>query len=365
MRRRSGFTLIELLVVIAIIAVLIALLVPAVQKVREAAARTQCVNNLKQIGLSSHNYESTYKCLPPGFRGQQFSVPAWGPGAMSPDYFDTWGALALLTPYLEQTAVYNSINLSLTVYDLNTFNLTAPAAAQAVVPIFLCPSDSMQSVCGPPSPSAYGVPGPLASTNYAFCLGTGTTTGQTGWLGSPYNADGVFYAQSKTRMTDILDGTSNTAGASERILGKGQEKGPAGSAVIDPQTMYISPGADTPTQPTVTGPSATCSVANTTSYNYDNRRMYSWLVGEPRCTSYNHFYLPNDTVNPDCVVNYPGLGTNYDYTGHGLSTARSRHPGGVNVWMCDGSVRFISNGVSLQTWQGIATRAGQELLGAF
>ncbi len=347
MNERKGFTLIELLVVIAIIAVLIGLLLPAIQKVREAAARTQCTNNLKQLGLSVHNYESANQCFPPGFRGSVIS------GA--PAYFDLWGTLAFLTPFLEQTAVYNSIDLNLTMYQLTPpYGINANVACATFVPIFLCPSDTMQAV----EANIYAINGPLAPTNYAFCMGTGTTTGLTGWLGSPYQADGVFYAQSMTRFSDITDGASNTAGASERILGAGPESGtvPA-SANIDPQTMFVNPGTNpdsTPVAPTA------ASCGSTLSVNFDQHRMYTWVAGEPRCTSYNHFYVPNDPVNPDCVANYGGTGAMTDYSGHGLSTARSRHSGGVNVWMCDGSIHFIANSVSLTTWQSLATRRGGE-----
>lgn len=346
MRRRSGFTLIELLVVIAIIAILMALLVPAVQKVREAAARTQCINNLKQIGLATHNYESSNKILPPAYRGNQIG--------MSPGYYDLWGTLALLTPYLDQTPVYNGIDLSLTMYHPTTFAIQAPGAVQARVAVFLCPSDRMVSVCS----NAYGVTGELMSTNYSFCLGTGTTRGRTNWLGSPWDADGVFFAQSKIRMVTITDGTSNTVGASERILGDGPEATTfATRAEIDPQTMFVNPNMETT--------DANC--ASSTRANYTQRRMYTWVAGEPRCTSYNHYYLPNDPVNPDCVANF--VSTPPDpllrSSGHGLSTARSRHPGGVNVWMCDGSVRFIQNSVTLATWRALATRSGGESVSDF
>src|SRR5262245_22746294 len=108
---RRAFTLIELLVVIAIIAVLIGLLIPAVQKVREAAAKASCQNNLKQLGLGLHNYESATGALPPIFRGS-LKPPYTG----FPAYVDSWGVLALLSPYLEQTNVYNTLNLNLPLY---------------------------------------------------------------------------------------------------------------------------------------------------------------------------------------------------------------------------------------------------------
>jgi prepilin-type processing-associated H-X9-DG protein len=103
------------------------------------------------------------------------------------------------------------------------------------------------------------------------------------------------------------------------------------------------------------------------TFNWYNRRMFTWVSGEPRCTSYTHYYLPNDPVNPDCALD--GSGSSADplvaFTGHGLSTARSRHPGGVNVWLCDGSVRFVVNSVSMATWRALATRNNGDVPGDF
>src|SRR5690349_2201521 len=146
MYRRRAFTLIELLVVIAIIAVLIGLLLPAVQKVREAAARTQCTNNLKQLGIALHNYEGTNRKWPPLY-------PGTAPGSSTFDYKYTWSVLALLNPYLEQTNIYNSMDLKQPMYDA-TNNITTQNQFPVVqkVSLFLCPSDR-----GVPVSSAYGV----------------------------------------------------------------------------------------------------------------------------------------------------------------------------------------------------------------
>jgi len=342
---RHAFTLVELLVVIAIIGTLIALLLPAVQAAREAARRMQCQNNLKQLGLSAHNHEAALGKLPPGFRGSSIGGAPW--------YYDLWGTLALLTPYLEQTSVYNTIDLSLTMYQLTSpWGIQAPTAVKTVVPTFLCPSDRMQSVCS----NAYAISGELAPNNYAFCLGSGTTRGQTGWLGSPYDADGVFYARSATRLTDIKDGTSNTIGTSERLLGDGGEMTTLASrADIDLQRMYVNPGAETN--------DANCD--STLRINFNQRRMYTWVAGERRCTSYDHYYPPNDRIHPDCVANFTGTDPNLRSTGHGLSTARSLHPGGVNVGLCDGSARFVSDTIDLAVWRALATRDSGDTIRGF
>ena len=230
MGTRRAFTLVELLVVIAIIAVLIALLLPAIQNVRQAAARTQCQNNLKQIGLALHGYEGVSHYLPPVFPATP-KPPYIG---RVPDYFYSWSVLAQISPFLEQTAIFNQLNLNEPLYDLPAVNVLPDNqfAVQQTIPLFLCPADKMQPVGG-----GYGVPvfGPV---NYGACIGSGTTDGGAPY-GSPWDADGVFRAQAKGTLGEITDGLSNTAAFSESTLGEG----PAvlsGPIPGDPQKVYAN-----------------------------------------------------------------------------------------------------------------------------
>ncbi len=339
---RRGFTLIELLVVIAIISVLIGLLLPAVQKVRDAAARTQCSNNLHQLGLAMHNYEGAIGHLPPAFRAGV--PPAW---AGLPPYFFSWSALAELNPYLEQTNIYNAMDLAQPIYVPPDFNIS-PAnqfAVQQVVKLFLCPADQMRPVS-----AAYGEP-VIGPTNYAVCVGTGTTNGGPPF-GSPLNSDGMFMAGIGLRLTDVTDGTSNTAMMSESLLGDGPENatGPMPPIPNAVQLVYAYTGFGTPLS------DAAC--ASATQWNVSNRRGFTWASGEMRCGSYNHYYTPNSS-NCDCVTN--DLTT---YTSMAFRAARSRHSGGVNLLVGDGSVHFVSQTVSPGTWRALATRGGGEVIGS-
>src|SRR3954451_22289592 len=191
MRSRRGFTLIELLVVIAIIAVLIGLLLPAVQKVREAAARMKCANNLKQLGVALHNYEGAAGKWPPLY-------PGTAQGSTTFDYKFTWSVLALLNPYLEQTSIYNAMDLKQPMYDAsNQITAQNRFAVVQMVPLFLCPSDRQVPVS-----SAFGATD-MGPTNYVACHGSGVSGGG---YGSPINGDGVFPAVKGVRISDVADG---------------------------------------------------------------------------------------------------------------------------------------------------------------
>jgi prepilin-type N-terminal cleavage/methylation domain-containing protein/prepilin-type processing-associated H-X9-DG protein len=324
-QRRSGFSLVELLVVIGIIGVLTALLIPAVQSSRAAASRTLCANNLRQLGIAAHNHESALGYFPAGSVAKEFAAEpsaAWT--------FYRWSALAMLTPYLENTAAYNALDLSVPLYGSN-FEVR-PENVEAVktwVAEFLCPADKIRRLNED-----------FAPTSYAACTGSGAAGG------SPRDTDGVFFINSQIRIALIADGTSKTALMSESILG---DPRPANH---DAQTEYkfsfLAPLTD-----------ALCSGAN--QWNVSDPRGFSWVNGEFRCALYNHRTAPN-SATPDCMGVTIGGPVQTRYTPYGWRTARSRHPGGVNLLYADGSLHFISDSIELAAWQALSTIAGDEAI---
>ncbi len=345
-RSRRAFTLIELLVVIAIIAVLIGLLLPAVQKVREAASRMKCANNLKQLGLALHNYHSAHEAFPSGGTNPTVSVPN--------TYSSAWSVLATLNPYLEQTAIFNLLDTTVPMYQQagswyqiymsNKPGTNNPQAVSMVVSLFLCPSDKGKSV-----DNSYGVP--LGPTNYAANIGSGANP--SGSVTGP--TDGPFYPSSHIRITDITDGSSNTAAMSESTLGDGAYGFVNRSNPVNPLTTYVSiPYGSYYGQ---LSDSVCANTSITSLVNYTDPRGFSWAQAEIRCTAYDHHYLPNSPL-PDCI-GYSGYNT-IAWRG-----ARSRHATGVNLLLCDGSVRFVSTSVDYFTWQAISTIAGGEIPGNY
>jgi prepilin-type N-terminal cleavage/methylation domain-containing protein len=336
-RRKTGFTLIELLVVIAIIAVLIALLLPAVQQAREAARRIQCKNNLKQIGLAVMNYESTYSMLPSLNTSTQY--------AYSPQ--------AAILPFLDQANLQNLINYSLPLTSgsggSQVINPAIAAVAATTIPMYLCPSD--------PGPLQFQFSnGNYAPTNYMFSIGTGevTAAGINQWniiaadpSGNGYVAnDGLFWMGNATRLAAITDGTSNTFLAAEAIRGNNQQTTAMPPANQLRQATLNSGGPNSATTPNL---ASVCASMST----WQGRRGGSWIWTVGYSTLFNTHFQPNSQT-PDCTFN-----------GQGWLKASSWHTCGVNVVLCDGSVRFISENIDHMTYQALSTRAGGEVVGDF
>jgi prepilin-type N-terminal cleavage/methylation domain-containing protein/prepilin-type processing-associated H-X9-DG protein len=324
----AAFTLVELLIVIAIIGALVALLLPAIQSSRGAAARAMCANNLRQGGLATQNYVSARGRFPNGTVAKEFPAQPFTPWT-----FYRWSALAQLLPYMENSAAYGALDLSVPLYGANL--LVRPENVEAVktfVPEFLCPSDINRAV----SPD-------FGPTNYAMNAGSGIGGGTT------RATDGVFFMNSQVAPAKISDGLSKTALASESRLGQ-----PQTGSFHDPQLEYKfafgSPLSDT-----------VCKAAN--QWNMSDPRGFAWVNGEFRCGLYNHYYGPN-SATPDCMGVQLGGGVQLQFTPYGWRTARSAHPGGVNVIFADGSLQFIGDAVDLDVWRAVSTIAGNEAAGS-
>ena len=347
MRRRSrpGFTLIELLVVIAIIAVLIALLLPAVQAAREAARRMQCSNNLKQIGLAVHNYIASANTFPLGGSKNCFTSAT--------DYhpWTGWSAQGLMLNYIEQGPLYNAINFAWSPTDGGTGYALNSTVSLSKINSFLCPSD------------AYA--GQANINSYHACYGTTLEEGGWEYGNSPPapSATGLFVQWTPVTIAGCTDGTSHTVAFGEALVGDGNPGskyrgnmtlGASGNRVnytVDPASVMANVVADL----------QTCASTFQAGTGIAPNRGYRWSHDATGYSMFNVVQTPNELNMNGCRF---GCGSGCDPS-YGYSyPASSNHPGGVNVVMADGSVRFIKNSISRATWWGIGTKANGEVVSA-
>ncbi|MBL8849226.1 MAG: DUF1559 domain-containing protein [Planctomycetaceae bacterium] len=324
---RGGFTLIELLVVIAIIAILIALLLPAVQQAREAARRTQCKNNLKQIGLALHNYLDAYTRFPP--------VSVLPADRLS----EPWSGQARLLPYIDQANLHNLID-----WNVSSEFTANPVVCQTRVPIYMCPSETQDRA----RPTAALVHYPL---NYSFNEGTwfiyDPVSGSVG--------DGAFHPNRAFRPADMVDGMSNTLCVAENKAFQ-----PNLWDTMNPGTLNSPP------------PATPAEAAAYFGGTFDSNGHTEWVEGDVHECGFTTTFTPNT------VVPYVNGGVNYDIDvtsmrdGESLTaptyaavTSRSFHEGLVQVLLMDGSARAVGENIDLQVWRSLGTRGGSEVVGEF
>jgi prepilin-type N-terminal cleavage/methylation domain-containing protein/prepilin-type processing-associated H-X9-DG protein len=358
---RRGFTLIELLVVIAIIAVLIALLLPAVQAAREAARRAQCVNNMKQIGLALHNYHQTNDSFPPGCMMNRNSALA----LVGNQDFSTH---ARLLGYLEQQALYNAANFSLGCYNDAYCEEINGTVTETRVSAFLCPSSPLPTFtlwAGSSNPSPQASLPMAPGNNYFASIGSSLEFDASMTGGAP---NGMFYYMplgGSIGIRDVRDGTSNTIAFGELKIGSGN------TAAYTPVTDFVfigtyPPGVtrNTPQMVMATGSGPflqwlpTCAAGALTA-SRGGHAVYmgqAWAYGIVGYSMGHVLQAPNPQY-PSCSINGNGAGQN-----PGSVNMASFHPGGANVLMCDGSVKFLKNSTGLPIVWALGSRAQGEVV---
>ncbi|RIK81521.1 MAG: prepilin-type cleavage/methylation domain-containing protein [Planctomycetota bacterium] len=326
---KGAFTLVELLVVIAIIGVLIALLLPAIQAAREAARRGQCQNNLKQIGLATHQYHDVHGQLPPSFVSQ--TIP-----------HDSWCIQARLLPYMEQGSIYRGINFAASYKDASQV-VNGMHISSLKVPVYRCPSEigADQRIDGSITwfPMNYG-----ANLGRWFVFDPETMEA----------GDGAFAANGEYGFDGVTDGTSNTLAFAE----------------VKAWQPYLRESKN-PSQANAPLPTTTAEVAAFGGDFKSESGHTEWTDARSHQTGMTAVFAPNT------VVEYSSGGQTYDidFTSaregassaktYAAVTSRSYHAGVVNVSLLDGSVRSVADGIALPVWQALATRAGEETVGEY
>lgn len=322
MNRRKGFTLIELLVVIAIIGVLVSLLLPAVQQARGAARRSNCTNNLKQIGLALQNYHEAYQVFPASYLADTRNA------SRDPNTYDgpngfAWGTMLL--PQLDQAPLYRRFDTRRPCWDA----VNAPAAATNL-PVFLCPSATNSSGLMPVRDSGGNLLATFGRSTYVANAGQEEPWG---FLAEDYYgiADGPMFRNSRVRVADVVDGLSNTVFIGEH------------SSILSNKTWVgVVPGAEVCANDPVMFPITQCDAA-ATLVNVHSGPAAAEI--DP-VTGFAPIHPPNSPLCHVCQM-------------------YSEHAGGANVLLGDGSVRFVSQMIHQPTWAGLSSRAKREVLGEF
>lgn len=347
--QQHGFTLVELLVVIAIIGILVGLLLPAVQAAREAARRMSCSNNLKQLGLAMHNYESAHRKIP-----SNFSFGNSNSGNFS--------IHAQMLPFMEQASLQNLLDFSQPMQVgccPGTLTPTFVVPAKTVLSFLRCPSDDGPDLYDIKTLSGSGPVEQYSGNNYHINGGTSVGT----LYDSRLPTDGISWTNSAVRFAHITDGLSNTAAFSESLRGLPIQTAPAPTNGRERRRTYINVACTwksstvPPTQPglangyqTPPDPKLFEAMTVAISRGWAGQRGAGWIHGREYYDTYNHYHNPNSDI--------PDMGT----CGYGVFGARSNHPGGVQVVRCDGSVQFVSESIDLTSWRALGTRNGGDVL---
>ncbi|QDU62657.1 hypothetical protein Pan216_35240 [Planctomycetes bacterium Pan216] len=334
---RRAFTLVELLVVIAIIGVLVGLLLPAIQQAREAARRSQCASNMRQLGFALHNYIEAFNVLPPS------SVVTYQGGA---PVFGGWSIHARLMPYLDGVQHYDRIN-----FDHSYDHASNTTASAVLIGLFGCPSDPKSSQ----KTTHFGVE--LGGVNYGWTMGDwyvfGGVNPSTMLSQKPRSA---FFPNSSVRLAGMIDGSSKTMVAGEVLMQQKYNRDCGGlSSVTDPASIPTT-NAD----PSTIGEYSSGCTLKTSGHT-------EWVDGHVHQTGMTTAWPPN-FVTVDGSDNDVDLSGSREKDGEptfaGVN-ARSYHPGGVHVLLGDGAVKFVGDSIDGTVWRGIGTIAGNEITNGF